>query len=439
MKSISVLRLWLITAMLSIAYSAAAYDVKVGGIYYGLNETERTAYVTYDNSTYYNSYKGDISIPSIILYDAKEYSVTSIGYRAFYDCIGLTSVTIPNSVTSIGSEAFKNCTGLTSVEFGSSITSIGEYAFYKCTGLTSMTIPNSVTSIGSGAFQYCSELTSVSIPNSVTSIGGYAFSYCSGLNEVHISDLAAWCKFDFIYLGSNPLEYAHNLYLNGKLITDLVIPNSVTSIGGNTFTSCIGLTSVTIPNSVTSIGPGAFLGCIGLTSVTIPNSVTSIGSGAFMNTVISKITIPKTVKTIKAYAFACNEESEVYVEWENPADETLSLAQQLFSDKIMQHGKLFVPIGTKALYEQFDPWRNFFYIEEYTPSGVEEIEANSGVTIGVDGGKIVVYGAGYANVEVFNTNGAPLHSGAADSMPELAAGIYIVRVGSTAQKVAIVR
>ena len=172
-----------------------------------------------------------------------------------------------------------------SVEFKGlthSVTSIGDDAFSGCSGLTSVTIGSGVTSIGNYAFVYCSGLTSVTIPNSVTSIGKEAFSCCSGLTSVHISDIAAWCNIDFDWTSSsNPLYYAHHLYLNGEEVKDLVIPNSVTSIGDYAFRNCSGLTSVTIPNSVTSIGDDAFSGCSGLTSVTIPNSVTSIGDFAF--------------------------------------------------------------------------------------------------------------------------------------------------------------
>ena len=249
---------------------------------------------------------GEIIIPN---------TVTSIGEEAFCGCTGLTSITIPNSVTSIGEYAFLGCSNQTSIRVSqgnavydsrnncnaiietatnklilgcqntvipNSVTSIGSSAFYNCTSLTFITIPNSVTSIGELAFGSCSSLTSITIPNSVTSIGKYAFFNCDKLNAVHISDIAAWCAISFSTdYDSNPLYYAHNLYLNGNLVEDLTIPNNVTSIGGSSFSGCVSLTSVTIPNSVTSIGEWAFFGCSSLTSIAISNSVTSIGYEAF--------------------------------------------------------------------------------------------------------------------------------------------------------------
>ena len=164
---------------------------------------------------------------------------------------------------------------------------------------------HSVTSIGESAFERCPDLTSVTIPNSVTSIGLAAFMYCSRLTRVHISDIAAWCNIDFKGgFSSNPLYYAHHLYLNGEEVKDLVIPNSVTSIGEDAFFGCSGLTSVTIGNSVEIIGSSAFSGCSGLTSVTIPNSVTSIGSAAFWGcSGLTSVTIPNSVLSIGDDAF----------------------------------------------------------------------------------------------------------------------------------------
>ena len=148
-------------------------------------------------------------------------------------------------------------------------------------GIGILTFDDDIISIRNSAFSYCYGLTSITIPNRVTSIGNEAFNLCSGLKEVHINDLSAWCNISFGGYYANPLSYAENLYLNGELVTDLVIPDNVKEIKDYAFYSCSRLTSVTIPNSVTSIGNNAFRDCDGLTSIEIPNSVTSIGNFAF--------------------------------------------------------------------------------------------------------------------------------------------------------------
>ena len=294
--------------------------VQIGDLYYNLDAANQTAEVTSENSNYpYGSTTiTTANIPASVTYDEITYSVTSIGNNAFYECTGLTSVTIGNSVTSIGSSAFYGCSGLTSVTInsnllvitfdnnmkdifgeqvtnyiiGKDVTSIEDYAFAGCTGLTSVTIPNSVTSIGERAFYYCTGLTSVTIPNSVTSIGDYAFWYCSSL-------------------------------------TSVTIPNSVTSIGRSAFNGCSSLTSVTIGNSVTSIEYCAFYGCTGLTSLTIPNSVTSIGGYAFEG---------------------CSRLTSVTIEAETPP----TLGEEAFYDT--NNCPIYVPCSTLDAYKMAPMW-----------------------------------------------------------------------------------
>ena len=372
-----------------------AVEVEIDGISYELDTYTKQATVIMKSS---GTYSGEVIIPESVEHEGTAYSVTSIGERAFYNCSGLTSVTIPNSVMSIGKYAFYNCSGLTSVhvsdiaawcniDFDSdaynpfydfdgsnplyyahhlylngeevkdlvipnSVTSIRKCAFWGCSGLTSVTIPNSVMSIGKCAFYCCSGLTSVTIPNNVTSIGERAFFGCFGLTSVHISDIAAWCNIEFSDDSSTPLIYAQHLYLNGEEVKDLVIPNSVTSIGDYAFMDYSGLTSVTIPNSVTSIGDYAFRDCSGLTSVTIPNSVTSIGDRAFTGSKLQTIVL-KAIKPIGSVEF---DDINIY-----------------------NHTQLYVPEGAYWDYA-FSDWGKFIRIKEMAMDA-EDLEARKAYMI----------------------------------------------------------
>ena len=292
-------------ANLKSEYNRIKYLKANGNPYYLLWEVNKnfSSYTIHPNTKIIGSYvfEGCSSLTSIEIPDG----VTSIGEGAFAWCNNLKSVEIGDSVTSIGNYAFRGCNSLTSVVIGDSVTSIGEYAFEDCSSLTSVVIPDSVTSIGEYAFEDCSSLKSVVIGDSVTSIGEYAFWGCrsltsvvigdsvtsigdnafwgcDNLTSVYITDIAAWCN---IWGLSNLMGYdgssSKKLYLNNELITDLVIPDSVTSIDSSAFRNCSSLTSVVIGDSVTSISDWAFSGCSSLKSVVIGDGVTSINNYAF--------------------------------------------------------------------------------------------------------------------------------------------------------------
>ena len=171
--------------------------------------------------------------------------VTEIGVAAFY-CSGLTSLIIPPGVTEIGDLVFKDCTDLTSLSLPSGVTEIGSSAFEDCIGLTSLTLPSSVTEIGSSAFEDCIGLTSLTIHSDVTEIGYYAFGGCTGLKDVSFyinGDFETYLTKNHPHIDVNcGIEY----YLNGKKITSVVIPSTITTLGEYVFQNCRDLTSVTV-------------------------------------------------------------------------------------------------------------------------------------------------------------------------------------------------
>ena len=134
-------KLLLLLTLLLCTSMAWAHDVEVDGIYYYLNQTNKTATVTFMGSScnsYFNEYSGEVVIPENFIYDGITYSVTSLGSSCFFDCTGLTSITIPNSVTSLGDECFEGCTGLTSINIPNSVTSLGYRCFYGCNNLSTI-------------------------------------------------------------------------------------------------------------------------------------------------------------------------------------------------------------------------------------------------------------------------------------------------------------
>ncbi len=250
------------------------------------------------NENYLVDYIGteaNLTLPAMINDNSYIINGYAFAYRNYP-----TSITVPNGVV------------------------IDDYAF-AYSNIGSVIISEGVTSIGENAFYNCSSVTSVTIPSTITTIGSYAFAQSFNIENVYISDLTAWCNIAFTDELSNPLCQGGKLYLNNELMTELVIPEGVTSIGQYAFAGCTSLTNVTIPGTITSIGSGAFYNCAGLTSIIIPGTVstvtgfqgctgitsviisegvTGIGSDAFNGcTSLVDIDIPSTVNNIGTSAF----------------------------------------------------------------------------------------------------------------------------------------
>jgi hypothetical protein len=194
--------------------------------------------------------------------DGTEYAVS--GYTGSSAEVVIPAVYQDKRVTSIASASTKM-----------------QGVFYRKKTITSVVIGENIERIGDYAFLDCSNLTSVTMRSNVKSIGKNAFRGCDGLTGVYIDNVGAWCNISFETIGSNPLSYAHRLYVNGAEVKKLVIPSGVASVGAYAFSDCTSLTEVIIPSGVTSVGAYAFSDCTSLTEVTIPSDVTSVGEDAF--------------------------------------------------------------------------------------------------------------------------------------------------------------
>ena len=437
-------QLLMMVALLLCSVTSNAYDFEVNGIYYNIISTsDLTVEVTNGD----NKYSGAVIIPSTITYKAKTLSVISIGHSAFKDCYGLISCVIGNNVTNIKQYAFRGCSNLTSVTIGENVANIQNAAFYDCTGL----------------------------------------------EEVHISNLSAWCNIDF---NNYPGPHAEKLYLNGELVTDLVIPDDITTIKEYTFAYCKSLTSVKISNSVTSIEGYAFEGCSNLTSVIIGENVANIehdafadctslkylhiengtemlclsqnrnsnytvGEGLFFDCpldtlyigrnldynissncgyspfynkkTLKSVIIGNSVTSIKINAFKnCDMITGIYLLGTAPP----AVGNDNFTNSQYMNLTVYVPKGSLATYQSADVWKNFWDIQEFDATGIEGVNAND-IAIKVTANGITLSDADGKTVEIYSANGtrvANIDSYVGEEIT-LDRGVYIVRVGSNTLKV----
>ena len=286
-------------------------NINVEGLIYNLDDESFTAKLINGKT-----WEGELSIPSEIEWKGQKYVVNSIGQKAFEDCKGLTSISIPKSITTIGSNAFYGCTGLSTITIPKSVTTIGSNALYGCTSLSTITIPDDITIIESGLFKDCVNLTSVIIPEGITTIGGEAFFGCKSLPSIMIPESVT--------------SIGNNAFARCTSLTSFIIPNGVTSISQCTFSGCTNLTFVTIPNGVTSIGWAAFKECYSLTNISIPDGVTTIGDMAFAFSALTTIIIPNSVQSMgKSVFFSCKHLTSVVL-----SENLTSINQETFEDCI---------------------------------------------------------------------------------------------------------
>ena len=242
---------------------------------------------------------------------------------------------------------------------------IGERAFKDCKYITSISLPESVQEIGDSAFWKCSALKEINIPKAITKIGPDAFHDTKGLT-IHITDIEAWCN---IAKDPRAFDRDYDLYIDGGIVNNLTIPESVTNIKNYAFAGCTSLTSVTIPNSVTSIGGGAFAYCSSLTSIEIPNKIDTINGETFYGArLLEHVVIPSSVKKIVGSAFMYCENLSVTCKASIPPTygSEGSLALYISGSNLdtlsLYALSLYVPAGSIDAYKNAPVWRDFKYI-----------------------------------------------------------------------------
>ncbi|WP_418818191.1 leucine-rich repeat domain-containing protein [Paraprevotella clara] len=326
MKKIFLL-LWFVLLGL---FEVQAYQFEKNGIYYDI-VNGKAVVVSGDVS-----YSGDVVIPDSVEYDDVYLEVDSISEYAFQKSESLSSIVLPKSLTSIGESAFSGCSGLDSISLPEGLTSVESHSFNCCTNLKSVSFPEGLTSIGFGAFNRCGNLTSLVFPASLTSISDNAFNWCSNVDtlsflgrmdsinwnaftdgnsanqnikRVYINDLSTWLNsqryIDIKIVGYEALSAPEAvLYLDGKLLTDMVVPEGVKEIKPYTFYGMDSIRSVTLPKTLKNIAKSAFENCVSLTSVAFPEGLTGIEDAAFYGCdKLDSLSFPASMKTINWTAF----------------------------------------------------------------------------------------------------------------------------------------
>ena len=193
----------------------------------------------------------------------------TIESNAFANAESLESFNFPKSVKKIELNAFSGCKNMTTVKFhdDADIEIIGAGAFADC-GLTSISIPKKVKTIEREAFRSCKVLNKIDVTEFTTKISPEAFKYCDNLTDINVSKKnEVYSSVDGYLLSKDKKEL--RIFPPGKANSNFtLLPPSIEKIGKFAFYDCQALTNVTIPNKVTTIGERAFSLCKNLNTIT---------------------------------------------------------------------------------------------------------------------------------------------------------------------------
>ena len=328
----------------------------VGGLCYMVNPATRTAQLTFDEliPMPYAGLSGKVTVPASIIYNNVSYDVTEIGNYAFQGNTTITEIVLPEGIKTIGADCFERMTKLTKVNIPQTVESIFRFES-SGNGITQnesnyrgglliidncllkvkkeltgqVDVPEGTRLVAGNAFCGCKELTRISLPETVTEVGPYAFESCKKLGEINL-------------------------------------PKGLKVIHKGTFNSCetLGTSTLTLPESLLEIEDYSFWKTVRLTELRFPEGLRKIGDQAFWQSGLKRIWLPASIESIGAWAFAdLTVLEEVHIAALDPS--AITLGNGVF-DSAPTGAKLYVPYGSRTLYQSAPQW-SAFTIEEDNP------------------------------------------------------------------------
>ena len=357
---------------ITLSISGFAYDFEKDGLYYNITSLQD---LTVEVTSGDNSYEGNVTVPPTVNYSGRTFDVVRVGENAFLSS-GITGVDLPHSIKTVG-----------------------EYAFRYCGQLSNITIPSSITSFEHGAFGGCYGLNNVVIEDGE--------DYLSmPFNEWQVENTSYFnqCNVNSVYYGRN-VNYNSSdsyggLFWNKTNLKSINIGPKVTELGTNLFRQCRGLEYIEIPSNVEIIGRSSFEDCSSLKDIILSEGLKEILSTAFKNcTSIDKLNLPSTLTQIGKEAFVgCTAVTKVYSKIAEPFD----IAESTFAGIAYLNSVLYVPVGTKGLYQERTGWRDFASIVETNDFENIVNVFSTNITVS-NGGRIVCNDVGVTNTSLATT------------------------------------
>lgn len=394
---------------------------------------------------------------------------------AFAGCGSLKSVALPTGLEMVDKSSFSGCTSLTSVTFGD-VTEIRDKAFYGCKALGGVELPATLTKLGNSAFDGCSSLAAITLPKKLKTLGDGVFEGCTALSAINVAQgNAAFASVDGVLFNkactrlivcpvgkqgtyavpSGTEEIAASAFSRCVGLTEVSLPESLTTIGDEAFYRCSGLAKLVIPNSVISVGQSIVYRCSALKSVTlgdgltavgesmfyyanglesvdVPEGYTSLGYEAFASCSALKIaTLPSTLTAIDAEAFSgCSSLNALTVKVQEP----IAITADVFEDVDMAACTLYVPQASVEAYKADAQWGKFGLIEGIEATGIAEVSASACVSVA--GGTLTVEAANEA-IAVYDMAGACVAKGTGRVSLAPGSGVYVVVTGGKTVKVVL--